>query len=345
MSTRNQRMETLRNNGTNTNNYFDVNLRVPLNAEVKITVNGVTMTIDQLNDALANGSFDASNLSGDVVAQSIIANGYVRSSQLFRRWITAHTFKMLDYVSWSNPNRTGWEACMKDCYDYNYQFKMLLDEMHVLAVLQTSDPDTFNERINFFNGDVVVATLRDYSRRLQKYVNKQIRENRHTYRGQQYVKLARYGSVLVRDLHRVVYQPINAGIDAVERRVRVSNCNYQDIYDSFKVFMNEYYNKLPYDTTKCSVWKDAFKGSGAFYSLLNLVRFHNVIIPNCANQYDSENMLHALLNGTFNGETWRFHQLLIDTIARNNFDLKASIAAGNAAPNTQSERARRYRRR
>lgn len=342
MSTRNQRMETLRNNGTNTNNYFDVSLRVPLNAEVKITVNGTTMTIDQLNEALANGSFDATSISGDTVAQSIITNGYVRSSQLFRRWITAHTFKMLDYVSWRNPNRRGWEACMKDCYDYNYQFKMMLDEIHVLSVLQREDPDTFEERIKFFNGDVVVITLNDYLYRLRKYVNKQIRTNPHTYRGQQYVKLAKYGSVLVRDLQDAVYAPISSGITAVQRRV--NGGNYEDIYSTLKIFMDTLYNKLPYDTTKCSTWKDAFKGSGAFYSLLNLVRFHHVVLEGCTDQYDSENKLYELLNEDYLGETWRFHQLLVHTIALNNFDLKASIAAGNAAPDTHSERARHYRR-
>ena len=45
MSTRNQRMETLRNNGVNVNQFFDVSLRVPLNAEVKIVVNGTTPAI------------------------------------------------------------------------------------------------------------------------------------------------------------------------------------------------------------------------------------------------------------------------------------------------------------
>lgn len=342
MSTRNQRMETLRNSGANVNQFFDVNLRVPLNAEVKITVNGTTMTIDQLNEALTNGIFDVSNIGSDVLAQSIVANGYVRSSQLFRRWITAHTFKMLNYQAWGNPNRKGWEACMKDHFDYNYQFKMMLEEIRILSVLQNEDSDTFNERVHFFNGGVVIETLRDYLRRFKKYVNKQIRTNPHTYRGQQYVKLATYGSVLVINLDRDVYNPISLGINNVVNAV--SSNDYHRIYGELRTFMNVLYNKLPYDTTKCATWKDAFKGSGAFYSLLNLVRFHHVVLDGCNNQYDSEEMLYSLLNGSFNGATWKFHQLLVNTIESNNFDLSESIAAGNAAPNTHSDRASRYRR-
>ena len=45
------------------------------------------------------------------------------------------------------------------------------------------------------------------------------------------------------------------------------------IRDSYKCFM-QFHKKLPKDTPKCAAWKDAYKGAGSYYTLLNLVRFH-----------------------------------------------------------------------
>lgn len=360
MTNKEMRMETLKQNGINVDNFFDLSMRIPFGAEVKIMVDGKEMIVGQ--PTYDNGKGYGFNLTGvdeekikkygamisnvltdDEIAQNIIENGYVKNSKLFRRWITAHTFRMLNYKAWRDPSRTGWEACMKDCYDYNYQFSMLLEEIRVLSILQKEDKEAFEERIHFFNGDVVVATLKDYQKRLRKYIDKQRVEKPRTYRNQPYVKLARYGNVLVKDLFTKVYIPIVKEIEAMEYTVKTGD--YTCIYKALKHFMDNYYNKLPHDTTKCAKWKDAFKASGAYYTLLNLIRFHNVIIEDCGNKYYSERFLKDLLDGAYKNEVWRFHQLLVDTIKYNNFDLKTSIRQGNAAPNTHSDIANGYRRR
>ena len=103
-------------------------------------------------------------------------------------------------------------------------------------------------------------------------------------------------------------------------------------------------NKLPYKTPKCAAWKDAYKASGSFYSLQNFVRFHHVILEGCNNKYDSEQKLYHLLDTEFKGCEWKFHQLLVDTIKYNNFNLRRSIADGNKADGTTSTRALVYKR-
>lgn len=345
------RMETLKANGIDTTNFFDLSMRVPFGAEVKIIVDGKEMIIPATNckesfvtgGILHNASISSDlYISNDPIAQSIVNDGYVKNSHLFRRWIFAKTMQMINYKSYRNPNRTGWEACMKDCYSYQYQFDMMIDELHTLAKLQKEDPEYFAERTMFFNGDVVVALLNDYLYRLKKYVKKQMKEHPRTCRGAAYVKLAKYGNVLVKDLNDKVYIPIKERINVVESMVKANNYTY--IEREFKIFMDKFYNKLPYETTKCSQWKDAFKGAGAFYSLQNAIRFHKVLLRGCGNKYESEAMLNDLLKDDYRNEVWRFHQLLIDTIEYNKFDLKKSIAYGNAAPNTTSWATRRYAR-
>lgn len=337
------RIEKLAQAGIATENFFDLSLRIPLNAEVKITVNGKEMTIGQpapiIGDGVAYGFKDNSGLTetvvglpsiwdieNDPVAQKIMENGYVKNTKIHRRWITAQTFGLLNYKSYRNPNRTGWECAVKDLYSYNYCIEMLLEEIRVLGILQKEDKEAFEERSRFFNGDVVVYTLRDYYNRLQKYINKQNREKHRCYKGQPYVKLSRYGSVLIKDLQEKVYNPIEQAIAHIE--YEANNGTYVSMYHHLKLFVKNYYNKLPYETTKCPIWKDAFKASGAFYTLQNTIRFTGMILEGCTNRYDSEQKLYELLD-KYKDEEWRLHKVLVDAIEYNNYNLAERITMYN----------------
>jgi hypothetical protein len=350
MNKNTERMEKLAQAGIDTTNFFNLNLQIPFGAEVKLVVDGKEMIVPATNEIGTSTPvafttpviIDGASLLNDSIAKSIINDGYVKNSKLFRRFVFAQTMKLINYQSWKNPNRKGWEAGFKDLYSYQYQFEMMADELHTLAKLQKEDPEYFAERTMFFNGDVVVALLNDYLYRLKKYVKKQMRENPRKYRGQEYVKLAKYGNVLVKDLDDKVYIPIQERINVIESMVKAENYSY--VEREFKIFMDKFYNKLPYETTKCAVFKDAFKGIGGFESLKNGIRFHGLILRGCTNKYDSERKLYELLNGEYKNEVWRFHNLLVETITYNNFDLRKSIAEGNKATGTKSDKALKYKR-
>lgn len=368
------RMNKLTEAGIDTSNFFNLSMQIPFGAEVVIKVDGKEMVIPATstettataygNHVVGNGlvgtyvgvptilssNGDICNaetgevlvMANDSIAQSIINDGYVKNSSLFRRWVTAQTFRLLEYVDRRNSNRKGWEAGFKDMYSYGYCFEMMADELHTLSKLQKEDPEYFAERTRFFNGDVAVKLLEDYLYRLKKYVKKQLRTNPKKYRGEAYCKLARYGNVLVKDLDAKVYVPIQNGIKDV--KLAAINGNYGSIEKSFRDFMNKLYNKLPYDTPKCAAFKDAYKGIGSFETLKNLIRFHHVVLDGCKNKYDSERELYNILANTPSSDVWVFHNLLVSTIELNKFDLKQSIANGHKAPNTTSERANTYRR-
>ena len=87
--------------------------------------------------------------------------------------------------------------------------------------------------------------------------------------------------------------------------------------------------KLPYDTPKCSKWKDAFKGKGAYVTLLNIAKFHDVRIISyetgeLLNRDDSVDYVESKLSA-YRNQYWRFHELLKATIEANDFDLNRSI--------------------
>jgi hypothetical protein len=81
--------------------------------------------------------------------------------------------------------------------------------------------------------------------------------------------------------------------------------------------------ELPYDTPKSKAWVDAFKGEGAYYTLKNLVMYHDcdiiieglrVIHGNTAMNYLHEKLIE------YRGEGWRMFALMKKVINDNNFN-------------------------
>lgn len=305
------RMQALQNAGVNTSNFFDLNMRVPVGATVQILVDGVPYAINNEQDA---------------VIQQIMNDGYVFNRRTDGRFITAQTFKMLTASSYNRNTRIreyGWDAYLRNCYGYMYQFDMMLDEVHKLARMERENDPEFGRLSRFFTKDVVFETCKHYMRRLRKFVKSQPKRK---CKGVPYAKLNMYGNVYIRDLDTKVYTPIADTIVAINTAQ-----NYTQLERALKAFMNVMC-KLPYETPKCSQWKDAFKGKGSYVTLLNIVKFHSVkVIDNTGRELDtcgSVAYIESLLD-EYEGEYWRFHEMLKAEIARNNFDLVQSIAAQN----------------
>lgn len=83
MNNRENRMETLKANGVNTNKYFSIpeDIKEGDKFEVKVDINGNRIIV-KCNDS---------------VMENIIESGYVRNSKLHRRWIMAQMFRALNY--------------------------------------------------------------------------------------------------------------------------------------------------------------------------------------------------------------------------------------------------------
>lgn len=336
---RENRMITLTENGININNFFDLSMRIPFGAEVKIIVDGREMIVGQNNGFVPDvssgenvASVDANgnsivngvvNALSDPIVQNIMDNGYLFNSRVDGRWVTAQTFKMLNERTFNYKTRqyeTGWNAYLRNRYSYMYQFDMMLDELHKLAKMERSNDPDFARLSSFFTKQVVYATCKHYIRQLKKYINKQPTRR---CQGVPYVKLNRYGNVFIRDLNNKVYSKLEFALSAIN-----NSASYTMLEDKLKLFMFAMC-KLPYETPKCPLWKDAFKGKGAYVTLLNIIKFHGVTVQNyetgeILNRDESISYVESLLD-TYRGQYWKFHELLKATIELNNFDLKQSI--------------------
>ena len=303
MLNRKERMEKLNNAGINTNKYFTLNIG---------NGNSVNVTFDE------NGALVV--VKKDPIAEHILEDGYVRNTKLHRRFVMAQMFNMLNYVSYDGKY-AGYNDCLKRMYGYKYTFDMMLDEVKVLSKLEVRDKETFDERKHFFTKNVISKVIEDYVKKLDKYINTL---PTHKCKGVPYKRI-KGKNVFCADLEKKYYLP--ALLDA--SYIGTAK-NYTEVYKILNKFTKNMIN-LPYNTPKSKEWIDAYKGEGAYYTLKNLIMFHNCKIE-VTGKYDigygtsSMEYLKAALE-EYSGEGWRMFALMKKVIADNRFDFNTAMAA------------------
>lgn len=300
MMNRNERMEKLNNAGIDTGKYFTLNVNESIPAGAKIHI-----VIDE------NGNYVPQIVSNDAIAEQIIEDGYVRNTKLHRRFVMAQMFYMLNYESFTG-DEYGYTACLKNMYAYQYTLNMMLEEVRVLGKLEKKDAESFAERSHFFTKDVVVSVLNDYVDKLKKYVDTLSSKN---CKGVPY-KRVKGINIFVADLEKKLYGPMRAKIREIGKA-----SNYTQMYNLMTWFMRDMV-KLPYNTPKSKAWIDAYKGEGAYYTLKNLVMFHDCAIEYKYEIYRRDAAMQQLKYKLedYKGEGWRMFAFMKKVIDDNHFD-------------------------
>lgn len=310
MLSKKERMERLNGAGVDTGKYFTVSLPDGLakNSTITLTIN-------------ENGEYtvvNAQEMKNDVILEQIIESGYVRNTKLHRRFVMAQMFQMLNYKSYDGKY-SGYNDCLKKCYGYDYTFKMMLEEVRVLSKLEAKDADTFQERSHFFTKGVVVDVMKDYIDKLKEYVDSLPNKN---CKGVPY-KRVKGTNIFNADLDKKLYATLRADVYKMQ-----TAGTYALIYNILSGFMKKMI-KLPCDTPKSKAWIDAYKGAGAFYTLKNLVMFHDCGVITGTNAVvkgtDAVDYITGKLD-EYQGEYYRMFALMKKVIADNNFDFKARMA-------------------
>ena len=309
MLTKKERMEKLNGAGVEVGKYFTFDVPEGLEPGTKIH-----LVIDE--SGVVKFETDAEN---DPILDQIIEDGYVRNTKLHRRFVMAQMFHMLNYVSY-NDEYKGYNDCLKRMYGYDYTFKMMLEEVRVLSKLEAKDKETFEERAHFFDRATIAAVLEDYLDELEKYVDKLPVKK---CKGVPY-KRVKQTNIFVADLQKKLYMPIMSCVV----QIRCAQ-DYKKIYNVLSNFMRNMV-KLPYNTRKSPAWIDAYKGEGAFYTLKNLVMFHDCgIVTEPYNVVVRGTDAVAYLNkknDEYKGEGWRMFALMKKIIKDNGINTKTHIA-------------------
>lgn len=240
---RTNRMNTLNNAGIDTSKYFNL-------AIDKTLPKGTTLTITIGDD----GTPIITDTELKAILNKIEDDGYVKNSKLFRRWVMAQTFRMMNY-------KDGGYTGALNAKPYNYQWTMLENELHAMAKIEKEDREQFEVRKDFFDKAVIIAMLEDYKDKL-------FEECKGCYWKTD--KLSQGTGIA------------NITINAIRNAG-----TYDKFYHIIKAFNREVktgrpYIGLPKHTKKCKEWMEAYKGAGAYYSLQNMIRFHlgnNIVLP------------------------------------------------------------------
>lgn len=199
--------------------------------------------------------------------------------------------------------------------------KQLQDELYAQAkMFQHNDTENFIARSRFFNQQVAYEMAMHYMKELKKFVdNKKVKKCK----GIPYVTVGGR-HIFITDVRKKLYSPlfdlawnIKYAKSPVELFYAVQNFNKQR-------------EKLNWNTPQCPAWVDAYKGSGAYFTLQNMIRFHGCFLWNDENQRLSKSQSLVFLDqkaGEYAQEGWRLLGLLKKAITDNNIEIEAKVAS------------------
>lgn len=256
----------------------------------------------------------------DPIFTAIIGRGTVPNRRLFRRWVMSQVFHMLNYKSYRG-NATGFIAAL-EAKGYKYQWKMVVEEMRVQAKLAVEDPENYALRNRWFNDGCIIQMANDYLEQLAAHINKL--KVRHC-KGVPYVKLGGK-NVFTADIQTKILNPIIKVMSKIEEADTPRKLYYA-VNSFVRTIQNWWFTN---DARMAQAFKDAYKGSGAYFTMKNLILFHGASFKNgCIKlgQKKSMSMLENKANEyATSQEGWRLFGVMKKLIADSGINIERKMA-------------------
>lgn len=273
------------------------------------------------------GEYIASNKGGrlaildddDPIFKAIIGQGDIPNRRLFRRWVMAQMFRMMSCTSYRSGEPIGVTE-MIHRLGYEYQWKMLLKELHAQMKMEGRDVENFIDRNRWFNVKVVAEMAEDYVKRLKKHIDslkvKKCKNNPYKHVGGR--------NIFVEDMDAKIYRPLQKSLSEIKRAKSAVQ-----LYQA-AIGFNWARIKMPHYTPQCKAWVNAYKGAGAYFTMQNLIRFHGCTAVDDNNRYldkyQSLAYLTAKAEAYKDGDGWRLLAMLKKMLADNNIDIRKKMA-------------------
>lgn len=258
-----------------------------------------------------NGVMDVVS-DDDPIFVAIRQSQTIPDRRLFRRWVMSQVFHMLTQKDYRTGQPIGFTAALRR-KGYKYQWDMVVEELRVQSKLYDNDPENFIERNRWFNKAVVVSMAEDYITQVKKIVST-IRVRKC--KGVPYVRLDG-ADIFVADLQSKVYTPLDKALKTIKNARTITALHKAT--GNFAKMVKDTYCRFQMDQSKA--FKDAYKGAGAFFTLKNLILFHDCVFP----QMDQEASM-AYLNYLVNSKDFEGYKLfgvLKEFLTSNNIDIEA----------------------
>ena len=268
----------------------------------------------------------------DVVEKKLVEGGYVNNWSLFRRWVMSQMFHMLRDME--KYGKSFNEILQRKGYEY--QWKMVEREIYAQMKMSShGDHDNAIKRNMWFRGDTASDMAMDYIKKLKKYVEENLmyrkqdmdkpvadRKYKHTCHGIPYVRLQNK-DIFVGDLNKKVYAPLYE-----MARLMQSTPSYDVLYRTIKKF-NKFRKHLLWNTKQSIDFINAYKGSGSYFTMRNLIMFHGVrfrISGKYTSEAQSLKHLDILAKDCVNNnEGWRMLGILKELIKDSGISIQGKI--------------------
>ena len=268
----------------------------------------------------------------DVVEKKLVEGGYVNNWKLFRRWVMSQMFHMLRDME--KYGKSFNEVLQHKSYEY--QWRMLENEAYAQMKMQKhGDYNNTKMRNMWFNGGVAADMAIDYISKLKAYVednliyrdkdmNKPVadRKYKHTCHGIPYVRISNK-NIFVADLQKKVFAPLYEMVSTM-----AETPSYDVLYRTIKNF-NKVRKHLAWDTKQSMAFINAYKGSGSYFTMRNLIMFHGVrfrIGGKFTSQAQSLKHLDILAKDCVeHNEGWRMLGILKELISESGISIQGKI--------------------
>lgn len=251
------RIEALKAAGVDTSNYFTL---------------GDEQVVKAVDGAIISVTDDIQLI--DAISKQIAEGGYISNWSLFRRWVMAQMFR---YLREMDEHGRNFNELLQQ-HGYEYQWQMLERELYAQMKMEKhGDKENLEMRQMWFDGTTASAMATDYIIKLQEYIEQNLiyrisahgtKKYKHTCKGNAYIRLQNK-NIFVSDLQRKVYYPL----DAMAKRMRYTS-SLTELYKTVCEF-NRTRKRLLRDTKQANAFIDAYKGSGAYFTMRNLIMFHD----------------------------------------------------------------------
>ena len=238
-----------------------------------------------------------------------------------------HMLRQMDVCNWSFNQVLQHKG-------YEYQWRMLENELYAqMKMAAHGDHENAGARNRWFGGFVAADMAYDYINKLRKYVDSNLiykvkkdahgnekKTYKHTCKGNPYVRLQNE-DIFVADLEKKVYAPLGN----LARKMYDSN-TYKEVYDAVHEF-NKKRKHLAWDTKQADAFITAYKGSGSYYTMRNLIMFHGARFLKNGRKMSETDSLKELESKAklYDEEGWRMLGVLKQLIKDNNISVQVKI--------------------
>lgn len=191
----------------------------------------------------------------DPVLKAILASGTVPEKRLFRRWIAAQIFRILQSSAPENYEKDFKAAVQRR--GAKYMWEMTVEEFRVQKTIAKNDAEAYGERRLFFSRSVAARMAEHYLSQLRR----RMKRSEKLLAGEPAREGERIISVSDETCDKL------AAIAASIRKAATPKALYNGV-KKFKEIRPELK-----DETICPAWLDAFRGAGAYFTLKNLILF------------------------------------------------------------------------